>query len=262
MSEAPLDVAKAAALLEAARAEHRVRREPPPGAWARTPADGVAVQHARAGLRGALPPAGFKIGATGARMQQYLGVREPIGGFMEAANIHAAGAVLPFAGFVRPGVECEIAVRLAHDLPPGPCDAARAAAAVGAVMAGIEIVESRYEDSVALGVPMLEADMMFHAAAVLGAPVADWRGLDLKALIGRITVGGTVAGEGAGRELLGDPMACLAWLAASPLAARFGGLRAGQVVMLGSVTPPVWLDAPCAVEVAFPPLPPATLTFS
>jgi len=262
MTAAGLDIANAAALLEAARAERLVRREPPPGAWARTPAEGVAIQHARAALRGALPPAGFKIGATGARMQAYLGIREPIAGFMEAANLHASGATLRFADFVRPGVECEIAVRLARDLPPGPCDPARAAAAVAEVMAGIEIVESRYEDTVALGVPMLEADMMFHAAAVLGAPAADWRALDLKALIGNITVGGNAAGEGAGRELLGDPMACLAWLAASPLAARFGGLRAGQVVMLGSVTPPVWLDAACAVEVAFPPLPPASLTFS
>ena len=109
---------------------------------------------------------------------------------------------------------------------------------------------------------MLEADQMFHAAAVLGAAGAtDWRALDLVTLAGRITLDGAVAGEGVGGDLLGHPLASLAWLAAAPLAARFGGLRAGQVVMLGSVTPPVWLAGPGAVTVAFPPLPAVTVRF-
>ncbi len=34
-------------------------------------------------------------------------------------------------------------------------------------------------------------------------------------------------------------------------AEAFGGLRAGQVVFLGSVTPPIWLDGPCEVVVEF-----------
>ena len=43
----------------------------------------------------------------------------------------------------------------------------------------------------------------------------------------------------------------LAWLASSALAAAFGGLKAGQVIMLGSVTPPIWLDGPGAARVEF-----------
>jgi 2-keto-4-pentenoate hydratase len=85
--------------------------------------------------------------------------------------------------------------------------------------------------------------------------VAAWRELDLAALPGRMTVDGAPVGEGVGGDLLGHPLNCLAWLAGSEVAAAFGGLRAGQVVMLGSVTPPVWLDAPATVSVAFPPLP-------
>jgi 2-keto-4-pentenoate hydratase len=57
-------------------------------------------------------------------------------------------------------------------------------------------------------------------------------------------------------------MAALAWLAASEVARAFGGLRAGQVIMLGSVTPPIWLDAPCAVSVAFDGMPEVRLQFS
>ncbi|MFI4982074.1 MAG: hypothetical protein ACHQIO_17135 [Nevskiales bacterium] len=39
------------------------------------------------------------------------------------------------------------------------------------------------------------------------------------------------------------------------VAAAFGGLRAGQVVMLGSVTPPIWLGGACTVTVSFRDLP-------
>jgi 2-keto-4-pentenoate hydratase len=56
-------------------------------------------------------------------------------------------------------------------------------------------------------------------------------------------------------------MNCLAWLAASAVAAAFGGLRAGQVVMLGSVTPPIWLDGPARVRVAFDGMPEARVEF-
>ena len=56
-------------------------------------------------------------------------------------------------------------------------------------------------------------------------------------------------------DLLGHPLNALALLAGSPVATAFGGLRAGQVVMLGSVTPPVWLDAPAEVSVVFEGLP-------
>ena len=53
------------------------------------------------------------------------------------------------------------------------------------------------------------------------------------------------------------------WIAkSSPDAAAFGGLRAGQVVMLGSVTLPIWLERPGVIEVRFPPLDPVHLTLT
>jgi 2-keto-4-pentenoate hydratase len=216
---------------------------------------GIAAQVALAGLQGAARPAGFKIGATARRMQEYLGLSGPAAGFMAEAGLHGSGSTLASAGFFRPGVECELAVHLARDLP-GPCTPDQAREAVDRVMAAIEIVENRYEDLAGFGAPAMVADQVFHAAAVLGEPYTDWRALDLQALEGRITVDGVVRGEGFGRDLLGGPFHALAWLAGSAEAAAFGGLRAGQVVMLGSVCPPVWLEPPARVEVAFAPLAP------
>jgi 2-keto-4-pentenoate hydratase len=222
----------------------------------RTEAEGAAVQYALAQRAGATPPGGFKIGATARRMQEYLGLSGPAAGFMAIGNLYSSGTTLRYADYLRPGVECELAVRLAHDLPPGPCSREQAADAVGEVVAGIEIVENRYCELVELGTATLIADQVFHAAAVLGEPgLQDWRSLDLATLRGRLLVDGHVRDEGVGADLLGHPLNCLAWLAGSSVAAAFGGLKAGQVVMLGSVTPPIWLTGPASVTVDFASLP-------
>jgi 2-keto-4-pentenoate hydratase len=229
----------------------------------RTEAEGAAVQYALARQTGAASPAGFKIGATARRMQEYLGLDGPAAGFMAAGNVHRSDATVRFADLVRPGVECELAVLLARGLPPGPCTREQAADAVGDLVAAIEIVENRYGDLKELGTPTLIADQVFHAAAVLGdAGPQDWRSLDVATLRGRLVVNGDVRDEGLGADLMGHPLNCLAWLASSSVAAAFGGLKAGQVVLLGSVTPPVWLTGPASVTVDFAPLPPVQVTLA
>jgi 2-keto-4-pentenoate hydratase len=264
--EALFDPLPAAAALQAARQERRPAGPLPPEQAPRSEADGVAVQLALAHRLGAVPPAGFKIGATAERMQNYLGLSGPAAGFMQQSNLYRAGVALPWSGFGNAGVECEIAIRLRTDLPSA-ADSQAAAEVVGALFAAIEIVENRYGpppagDLKAVGTPTLIADQVFHAAAVFGDPSPDWRELDLTSLRGRIFVDGQQRGEGTGGELLGHPMRALAWLAGSKVAAAFGGLRAGQVVMLGSVTPPIWLDGPCEVAVEFDALPPVHLRFA
>jgi 2-keto-4-pentenoate hydratase len=256
------DAQAAAAFLHEARTARRLIGALPDGLAPHDENDGVAIQHALALRVGAGRPAGFKIGATSKTMQAYLGVDVPVGGFMVPAGLHASGAVLTFADYQKPGVECELVALLARDLPPGPCTLEQAAEAVGELVCGIEVVEGRYVDVQSVGVPTMGADQMFHAAAVVGGPgTADWRDLDLLTLAGRMKIDGADHGGGVGADLLGHPLNSLCWLALSPLARRFGGLFAGQTVMLGSVIPPQWLPGPCTVRIAFPPLPPVTVQF-
>jgi len=181
-------------------------------------------------------------------MQDYLGLTGPAAGFVPATSPRPDGARLRFADFLHPGVECEVAVRLGRDVPWGR---EAGIADVAEAFAAIEIVEKRYGDLGELGTPSLIADCVFHAAGVLGAAAANWRELDLAAIRGELRVDGVAQGSGFSRDLLGHPLEALRWLATSPAAREFGGLRAGQVVWLGSVTPPIWLDGPCRVDVAF-----------
>src|ERR1700733_889284 len=64
------------------------------------------------------PQVGYKIGCTSTVMQQYLNIPTPCSGSVYDHGVHESGASLDYKAFVRVGVECEIAVRMAYDLVP------------------------------------------------------------------------------------------------------------------------------------------------
>jgi 2-keto-4-pentenoate hydratase len=187
---------------------------------------------------------GYKIGCTSAVMQEYLDIRHPCGGGVFARGVHESGASLRHTDFVRVGVECEIAVRMASDLTPSaaPFTADAVAQAVEAYLPAIEIVDDRYVEWQTMGVPTLVADDFFAAGCVLGKPVARSAAPDLLEVVGRAVVNGDEAGRGTGADVLGHPHHALAWLA-NHLAAAGKGLRAGQIVLTGSLVKTVWLGA-------------------
>jgi 2-keto-4-pentenoate hydratase len=212
----------------------------------RDEAEGYLIQTAVADLLspdfGAL--VGYKIGCTSAVMQAYLDIPHPCGGSVFASSVHESGASLRHRDFVRVGVECEIAVRLARDLAPSaaPFTADAVAQAVEAYLPAIEIVDDRYVDWQTLGAPTLVADDFFAAGCVLGKPVARSVAPDLLEVVGRAVINGEETGRGTGADVLGHPHHALAWLA-NHLAADGKGLRAGQIVLTGSLVKTVWLGA-------------------
>jgi len=186
--------------------------------------------------------AGYKIGCTSAVMQQYLDIPHPCSGGVFAAGVHSSGVSLRASDFVRVGVECEIAVRLARGLKPAqaPFTADAVAEAIEAYLPAIEIVDDRYADWQSIGAPTLVADDFFAAGCVLGKPVARSAAPELLEVVGRAVINGVEAGRGTGADVLGHPHRALAWLA-DHLANSGEGLRAGQIVLTGSLVKTVWL---------------------
>ena len=190
------------------------------------------------------PLVGYKIGCTSAVMQQYLAIPHPCGGSVFAKGVHASGVSLKARDFVRVGVECEIAVRLGSDLSPSqaPFTAETVAQAIEAYLPAIEIVDDRYDEWETMGAPILVADDFFAAGCVLGKPVARSAAPDLKDVVGRAIVNDVEVARGTGADVLGHPHHALAWLA-NHLAADGGALRAGQIVLTGSLVKTIWLNA-------------------
>src|SRR5205814_9125179 len=91
---------------------------------------------------------GYKIGCTSPVMQRYLEIPHPCGGGVFERGVHDSGVSLRCGDYVRVGVECEIAVRLARDLAPSeePFTAEWVEEAIVAYQAAIEIVDVRYDN--------------------------------------------------------------------------------------------------------------------
>ena len=221
--------------------ERRERFAPLPAVIApRTPEEAYAIQDAFVALRarklGAI--AGYKIALTSAEMRRFVGVETPQAGMVFASLVRRSPARIRAADYVRLIVEFEVAVEIGEDLPAAdrPFSRERVEKAVGAVMAGMEIADDRDADYKQLARHPLDlvADNSWNEGAVLGAPVKDWRGIDLGAARGIATINGVKVGEGRGADCMGHPLDALAWLA-DHLASVGRGLLRSDVVITGSI---------------------------
>lgn len=256
--------AEAARVIAAARLEGRRLARLDEAIRPRREAEAYRVQAALHRLierAGGGPVAGHKIGCTTQVMQRYLEIDNPCAGGVFEATVHQDEGRLDAARHQRVGVECEIAVRLGQDL--GPRDGGHSRGTVGeavaAVMSAIEVVEDRYDDFRSFDTATLIADDFFNTGCVLGSPVDDWRGIDLEAIEGTMTINGAGVGRGHGRDILGHPLEALAWLA-NHMDARGDRLRAGEFVLLGSLVQTVWLNPGDRVEIEINSLGSAQLT--
>ncbi len=246
------DIDKAAAFVIEARLARRRLKALPAALEVTRLEHGYAIQdHANVRLAARLGQrVGYKIGGTTEAMRAYIRVPEPIAGEIFESTVHPSGARLRLADYVRPGIETEIAVRLAMPLPrrARPYGVEEVGEAVGSVMPAIELVDDRYEDFRTMGAPLMIADNAFNAGSVLGAPTSDWRGLPLDRLNARTRIDGRLVAEGPSSELMGHPLAALTWLA-NRLSSLDRGLEAGCFVSLGTITPVQWVSEPCRVRI-------------
>jgi 2-keto-4-pentenoate hydratase len=221
--------------------ERRERFTPlPPDLAPRTESEAYAIQDAFVALRaaklGAL--AGYKIALTSAEMRRFVGVESPQAGVMFVSTLHRSPARVRAADYVRLIVEFEIAIQVADDLPAAdkPFFRERVAQSVGAVMPALELADDRNADYKALPKHPFEliADNCWNEGAVFGAPVEDWKAIDLAAVRGIATINGNKVGEGRGADVMGHPLDAVAWLA-DHLASLGRGLLRGDVVITGSI---------------------------
>lgn len=191
---------------------------------------------------------GHKIGCTTPVMQEYLGIANPCAGGVFEPTVRQLKGTFRRSELLRIGVECELAVVLCADAEGGDV-----ADAVGSIAAAIEIVEDRYVDYSSLDTPTLIADDFFGVGCVLGKPAEAWRELDLQAVEASMSINGEPVGRGVGAEILGHPLEALRWLN-RVRSGQGRPLRAGELVLLGSLVQTNWVGAGDVVTVESPQL--------
>lgn len=223
------------------------RRNPTqrPAALPERPADQASAyftQHAV--MAGLGPIGGWKVGSP-----------HPTGPFtcapLPASHILPSPASARQAECPDRGVEAEIAVRLARDLPPRDAiyTPEEVLAAIASAHPAIELLQSRFQDVDAVDPLSALADSLSHWGLVWGDAIPGWQSIDLAREGVAVLVNGVEIKRSVGNPA-GDMLRLVAWLANE--GARWaGGLKAGQFVTTGSWTGKDFVPEGAHVRMAF-----------
>jgi 2-keto-4-pentenoate hydratase len=202
---------------------------------------------------------GWKVGLTSEAMQQQFRVPEPLFGYLLDDAPHASPARFALDALIQPGVENEICLTLAADLVGPAVDLAAARRAVGAAAPAIEVAETRGDFTAQL--PVAVADNIQQRYIVLGRATTPLPvDLDLATVRATVEINGARVAEATGAAVLGDPLRALVWLA-NTLPEYGHRLRAGELVMTGSVTRQFAVGHGDQVVTTFDPLGAVAATF-
>ncbi|MEV0675145.1 hypothetical protein AB0I60_01340 [Actinosynnema sp. NPDC050436] len=168
---------------------------------------------------------GYKLGLLSRAKQEQMGLSQPIHGRLSRGDVVRAepGRVtrLDVGSFIQPRFEPEPAAWLGRDVPPG-ADPGHALRSVDHFVLALDVLDSVWRDY-RFRIGHVIADNASGGVAVCGSvPVHGVDGVLEVHLDGTRLGGGRVTDVGEN----------LAWLAGAT-----GGLRAGQVVLLGSPVP-------------------------
>ena len=178
--------------------------------------------------------AGRKVGLTSAAMQAQLGVDSPDFGFFFSDMVHHEDSDIRAADFISPKVEPEFGFVLRKPLRGPGVTRDQAAEAIGEVYAAIEIIDSRISDWDIALVDTI-ADNASCGAIAVGTSPLDLDPADLGKVRCSLRINGEIRQSGTGQDVMGDPVAALAWLA-NILGEEGSGIEAGQLVLPGSFT--------------------------
>ena len=184
---------------------------------------------------------GLKCGLTSHAKMKQMGVETPCFGFLVDYFTVADGGEVKIKELIHPKVEPEIVFVLKQALKGPGCHVGAVLAATDFVMAGIEVIDSRYRDF-KFDLKSVIADNCSSSRYVLGGmalPIAD---LDLRTLGVVMEKNGQVVSIGAGAAVLGHPAAAVAMLA-NHLGARGEEIPAGTMILSGGVTEAVSVAA-------------------
>ncbi len=223
--------------------------------------DAYAIQQIQ--IRGRLAAgaviAGYKVGLTSEAMRQQFGVGEPDFGHLLSDMEYVADASVPAAAFVQPRAEPEIALVLGRPLTGPRVTVSEVVSATAYAVPAIEIIDSRIAD---WRISLLDtvADNASSGAFVIGQSPVPLDRIDLSLTGCVLRRNGRIVATGAGAAVLGSPLHAAAWLA-NELIGRGAQLDAGHVILTGSITASIPVQAGDAVTASFDHLGAVTAVF-
>lgn len=203
--------------------------------------------------------AGHKIGLTSKVMQAATGITEPDYGVIFDDAIFDTGAVIEYDRYSNVRIEVELAFVLHHDIASESASIYDVLDATSYVLPALEILDSRIEMAGRTIVDTISDNAALGGVVVGGRPVRP-HDVDLGWVSAVMYRNETIEESGVASAVLGHPARGVAWLAAK-LAQHGTTLRAGELILAGSFTRPMWVNRGDTVHADYGPLGVVTCRF-
>ncbi|PFG41985.1 2-oxohept-3-enedioate hydratase [Isoptericola jiangsuensis] len=182
---------------------------------------------------------GRKIGLTSRAMQEATGIDEPDYGVMFDDTVYGSGAAIEIDRFSNVRVEVELAFVLRTPLEGPGRTVEDVLDATDHVVPALEVLDSHVEMEGRTIVDTI-SDNAAYGAIVLGTTRRRPDEVDLAWVPGVLSRNGEVEETGVAAGVLGHPARGVAWLAGR-LHRHGERIEAGETVLAGSFTRPVWV---------------------
>lgn len=180
---------------------------------------------------------GWKVGFGAPASLELMQITAPLLGYLTDATVFDDGAIFDTEGWTRGVVEFEIAVWMGSDVDAGATES-EAASAVAAVGSAIEVADVDLPVGPD-GISDIMAGDIFHQGVIFGARDESRAGLDISGLTAHIALDDRDFATVTELEAITGPYPWIVSTVASTLASAGERLRAGDVIITGSVIPPV-----------------------
>lgn len=184
---------------------------------------------------------GHKIGLTSKAMQQATGITEPDYGIIFKDMILENGATVEWKQYSHPRIEVELAFLLKDDISGPDATIFDVLRATEYVVPALEILDSRIEMEGRTIVDTISDNAAMGAMVIGGTPVKP-DALDLRWVAALLYKNQTIEETGVAAGVLNHPAQGVTWLA-NKFAAHGDVLKAGELILAGSFTRPLWVNA-------------------
>ncbi len=204
--------------------------------------DSYAVQNEwrRRGIAAGRRPVGRKIGLTSKVMQLATGITEPDYGTIFADMVYENGSVIDHGRFSNVRIEVELAFVLASPVKGPDASVFDVLRATEYVVPALEILSSRIEMPGRTIVDTISDNAAMGGMVHGGNPVAVGE-VDLRWVSALLYRNEVIEESGVAAAVLNHPATGVAWLA-NKLAQHGDRLEAGEIVLAGSFTRPMWVE--------------------
>ena len=194
--------------------------------------------HRRARIAAGEEPLGWKVGHAAPATMQKLSLQAPLVGFLMQRALLLSGGTASLKGWLRPVAEPEIAVRMARDLPGG-ATAETALAAVKEILPAIELADLDPVPTPDNFDAVLEGDIFQRHVLLCGNTRP---GGATSGLTSRLIRRGVEANRTTDPEALTGKLGDIVAHVANTVAAFGEKLVAGDIIITGSITPPLMIE--------------------